>query len=58
MRFRPEVNVRSLDGVKQQLSHSRSLNVDEVRLKEGFRSPKPLSSHLHLPTVRELGEVE
>lgn len=50
----PEVNICCLDGVKQQLSHSYSLHIDKMRLEEGFRGPKPLSTHLHLPAVREL----
>lgn len=51
---RPEVDVCSLDGVKQQLSDSRSLHVDEMRLEESFRGPEPLSTHHHLPTIGEL----
>lgn len=50
----PEVNICSLDGVKQQLSHSYSLHIDKMRLEESFGGPKPLSTHLHLPAVREL----
>lgn len=50
----PEVNICSLDGVKQQLGHSYSLHIDEMRLEESLGGPKPLSTHLHLPAVREL----
>lgn len=53
-RLGPEVNVCSLDRVKQQLGHSRSLHIDEMRLEESFRGPKPLSTHPHLPAVGEL----
>lgn len=51
---RPEVNICSLDGVKQQLSHSYSLHIDEMRLEQSFRGPKSLSTHLHQSAVRKL----
>lgn len=50
----PEVNVCSLDGVKQQLGYSSSLHVDEMRLEKSFRSPESFSAHLHLPAIRKL----
>lgn len=51
---RPQVNICSLDCVKQQLCHSYSFHIDEMRLKESFRGPKPLSTNRYLPTIREL----
>lgn len=54
LRLRPEINVCCLDGVKQQLCHSWSLHVDKMGLEECFRSPKPLSTHIHLSPIREL----
>lgn len=57
-RLKPEVNVCSLDGVEQQLGHSCSLHVDEVRLEQGLRGSEPLSTYVHLSAIRELHQTE
>ena len=39
-----------LNGVKQQLGHARSLDVDEMRLEESLGRLEALASHLdHAP---------
>lgn len=53
-RLRPEIYGCCLDGVKQQLCHSWSFHVDKMGLEQGFRSPKPLTSHVHLSAIGEL----
>lgn len=56
-RLRPEINVCSLDGVEEQLSHASSFHVDKVRLEKSFWSPKSLSTYIYLPAIGELQQT-
>lgn len=53
-RLRPEVDVCGLDGVEQQLGHTDSLHVDEMRLEEGFGGPETFPAYIHLTPVGKL----
>lgn len=50
----PGVNISCLDGVKEELSHSDTFNVDEVGLEQSLWGLKPLSSHLDHTTIWQL----
>lgn len=50
----PGVDVGCLNGVEEELGHAHALHVDEVRLKQGLRGLKALSSHLDHTAIWQL----
>lgn len=52
--FSPGVDVGRLDGVEEQLGHSHTFHVDEVRLEQSLGGLKALSSHLDHTTIWQL----
>lgn len=50
----PGVYISCLDGVEEELGHSDTLYIDEVRLEQSLRGLKALSSHLDHTTIWQL----
>lgn len=50
----PCVQICCLNGVEQELGHSHTIHVDQVRLEESLWSTKALTSDLYSTTIRKL----